>query len=381
VSVGIFPLLSGQVASLTRQSRNTLRARFLYSRPFSRKTRSRVLLLTIGERIPQSQVHPFHFYSQQILDQYDAEIREVSIEQFLMRDNQGLRDATTVCFQTGFDVADKDLDLLLEVIHERNPTAQIVYLDWFAPTDLRLAERVNDRVSLYVKKHLLSDLSGYGLPTQGDTNLTDFYSRRFGLELPEALFSIPDGFLEKLVIGPSFATADFLINSFASDVPDWLSDRPIDIHARLATSGTTWYQSMRTECVAAVHALDGLHTLTETGVGLVQYLKELQASKICFSPFGYGEVCWRDYEAVANGAVLLKLDMSHIKTDPDIFLAGETYMPIAWDLSDFEEKIKLLLGDPGLCQRLTRNAFEVLHKYVASGRFVSQMERLFVPVQ
>ena len=117
--------------------------------------------------------------------------------------------------------------------------------------------------------------------------------------------------------------------------------------------------------------------MTETGVNQVQYLHELQNSKICFSPFGYGEVCWRDFEAVAHGAVLLKPDMSHIRTDPDIFIAGETYMPVAWNLSDFEDKVHELLNDAALRRRLTNNAFEVVHDYVAQNRFVEKMTPIF----
>ena len=41
--------------------------------------------------------------------------------------------------------------------------------------------------------------------------------------------------------------------------------------------------------------------------------------------------------AVLTGAVLLKPDMSHVETDPDIFVPWETYAPLAWDLSDFAD--------------------------------------------
>lgn len=366
-------LFRKRLGAYLRRTGNALRARHLYARPFSGKASSRLLLLTIPERIPQSQVHPFHYYARQIAARHDAEIRETSAMAYVESDPAGLDGATTVAFQTNFDVPEAALDRLLATIHRRNPGARIVYLDWFAPTDLRLAHRLNDRVDLYVKKHLLADRARYGKATLGDTNLTDFYSRRFGLTMDPVTFPIPDGFLDKLVLGPSFVTADFMIGTFAGAAPLGRPDRPIDIHARLAVGGTDWYQAMRGESATAVRSLTGRTVLTETGVGLVQYLEELQGSKLCFSPFGYGEVCWRDFEAVANGAVLLKPDMSHIQTDPDIFVAGETYMPLAWDLSDLPEKVDLLLSDAALRNRLTENAFSVLHDYVTSARFVEQM--------
>ena len=369
-------LLAGRTAAYLRRQRNAMRARS-HSRPFTGNTERRILLLTIAERIPQSQVHPFHYYAGAIRDRHNAEIREVTAESYLDRPWPGLEDATNVCFQTNFDVSEAELHALLDTIRDRNPDAQLVYLDWFAPTDLRLAERLAEHVLVYVKKHVLADTARYGLPTLGDTNLTDHFGRRFELDMPETRFPVPAGFLDKLLVGPSFATADFMIGTFAGPVPLGGADRPIDIHARLAVNGTDWYQPMRAECITAVQALDEVQSLTETGVSLVQYLQELQHSKICFSPFGYGEVCWRDFEAVANGAVLLKPDMSHIRTDPDIFVAGETYMPLAWDLSDFEGKVRMLLGDAALRKRLTENAFAVLHDYIAKARFVDQMKPVF----
>jgi hypothetical protein len=369
-------LLVDRSAAYLQRQRKAMQSR-LHSRPFTGDTKRRILLLTIAERIPQSQIYPFHYYADAIRDGCDAEIREVTVESYLAGPWPGLDNATSVCFQTNFDVSEAELHALLVTIRARNPDAQLVYLDWFAPTDLRLAQRLAEHVSVYVKKHVLADTANYGQPTLGDTNLTDHFSRRFELNMPETQFPIPPGFLDKLLVGPSFVTADFMLGTFAGPAPLGGADRPIDIHARLAVEGTNWYQPMRAECIAAVQALNGVEVLTENGVGLTRYLQELRHSKICFSPFGYGEVCWRDFEAVANGAVLLKPDMSHIRTDPDIFIAGETYMPVAWDLSDFEDKVHLLLEDTALRKQLTENAFAVLHDYVVQGKFVKQMKPIF----
>ena len=96
---------------------------------------------------------------------------------------------------------------------------------------------------------------------------------------------------------------------------------------------------------AVLDRIADLRVVSGTGVGHVAYMRELRASKICFSPFGYGEVCWRDYEAILSGAVLLKPDMSHIETDPDVFVAGETYLPVRWDLADFEAQVRLAFAN------------------------------------
>lgn len=370
-------ILSGRVGAFARKVHSRTRLRYYHGRPFSRTADKRLLILSIDERIPQSQVHPFHVYADQILQTHGAEVREITTERYLSSEHPGLADATTICFQTGFDFSDQEFEQLLGTIRRRNPNVRLIYLDWFAPTDLRLAEMLDPHVSVYVKKQVLADPLQYGRQTNGDTNLTDYFNHRFGLGMPQTLFPIPKGFLDKLLVGPSFVTANFLLGTFSGSAPAGNVNRPIDLHARIAVKGSDWYQAMRSQCADAVGRLRGVNSVTGASVGFVRYLHELRSSKICFSPFGYGEVCWRDFEAVANGAVLLKPDMSHIRTDPDIFVAGETYMPVRWDLSDFQEKVHLLLGDADLRARLSNRAFATLHHYAANNRFVDQMARLF----
>lgn len=353
------------------------RMRLIHRRPFSGRAERRLLLLSIDQRIPQSQIHPFHVHAAAIRARHGTELREVPLCDYLSARHRGLDGATTVAFQSDFDLSPAAFETLRDTLRVRSPQARLVYLDWSAPTDLRLAKMLDPYLSVYVKKHALADLSRYGLPTRGDTNLTDHYSRRFGLGLPETTYPVPPGFLSRLVIGPSFVTADFLRPAFLRDAPPGGPDRPIDLHARLAVDGTDWYRAMRSDCVAAAARLRHVRVVTGTGIGLARYMQELRAAKIVFSPFGYGEVCWRDFEAVASGAVLLKPDMSHVRTEPDIFVAGETYMPVRWDLADFEDTVHRLLGDPGLRERLTRQAFAVLRDYVRSGRFVDQMAPVF----
>lgn len=89
-----------------------------------------------------------------------------------------------------------------------------------------------------------------------------------------------------------------------------------------------------------------------------QYREELENSKIVVSPFGWGEVCFRDFEAILNGALLLKPDMSHIKTWPDIYIPYETYVPMRWDGEDMKEKIDEYLKDKKKRKMIIENAFK-----------------------
>lgn len=351
------------------------RKRGAFRRPFSGRAARRLLLLTIDHRIPQSQVFPFHYYANAFRDRLDTEIREVEMGAYLAGVKGLPRDATVVAFQTQFDTSEDELKAVFAGIRRQNPDARLVYLDWFAPTDLRLAHRVGGQVDNYLTKHLLRDRSRYESPVYGDTTLMEHYGRKFGLDHETTHFPIPEGFWAKLMLGPSFVTADFMLPAFAGGrMPR--GARPVDLHARLAVDGSPWYRAMRAECQAAVDGLRDVKAITGFGVGHHRFLSELRRSRICFSPFGYGEVCWRDFEAVLTGAVLLKQDMSHVLTDPDIFVPNETYVPVRWDLSDFEEKVRWLASDDAARDRIARAAFDRLHDYAKSGRFVDQMAPL-----
>ncbi|MFD0858017.1 glycosyltransferase [Roseovarius aquimarinus] len=338
--------------------------------PFDLAARRRVLFLAVDHPIPQSQLFGFHHYADRFRDMWDAEFREIPVDGTL--DAELVKRATTICIQTNFDISDDALAAILAQIDAHNPGARRVYLDWFAPTDLRLAERVGPHVDAYVSKHVLRDRSQYGEPTFGDTTLMDHYGKAHGLDHETREFIIPKGFLKKIYVGPSFLTADFMLPKFARGrMPR--GPRPADLHARIAVEGTPWYRAMRQGCAEAVSRLEGVRAVTGTGIPHARFLRELRASKMCFCPFGYGEVCWRDYEAILCGAALVKQDMSHVETAPDIFIPDETYVPVKWDMSDFEPRVRDLLADHVKRKRIARNAFEVLHDYARSDAFVAQM--------
>ena len=365
-----------RISSKLRQALYARKRQGAFQRPFDQSAARKLLLLSVDHRIPQSQLFPFHYYAGALRRDLDMDVREVVAENYGVEGHP--KNATTVCFQTQFDIPDDALVTLVARIRARNPRARLVYLDWFAPTDLRLAARVGPFVDAYVSKHLLRDRAQYGAPTFGDTTLMDHYGRAFGLDHVEQQFPVPGAFRDKLHLGPSFATADFMLPVFDRGARP-KGARPIDLHARIAVGGTPWYAGMRAGCAAAVDALAGVSCVTGTGIRHEVFLAEMRASKLCFSPFGYGEVCWRDYEAVMTGAVLIKQDMSYVETDPDIFVPGETYVPVRWDLGDFGDVVRGLLADAPRRERIAAAAFERLAEYARSGRFVEQMRAVIAP--
>jgi hypothetical protein len=70
------------------------------------------------------------------------------------------------------------------------------------------------------------------------------------------------------------------------------------------------------------------------------YNNEIRKVAAVLSPFGWGEVCLRDFEAIINGSLLIKPNMDHIETWPGIYQNSKTYLPIDWDGNDIEEIIE-----------------------------------------
>jgi hypothetical protein len=89
-----------------------------------------------------------------------------------------------------------------------------------------------------------------------------------------------------------------------------------------------------------------------------QYLSEMKQAAAVLSPFGWGEVCYRDFEACLVGAVLIKPKMDHLLTWPDSYRPWETYAPVEWDASDLDSAVSRVLDSPALIDRMRENAWE-----------------------
>jgi hypothetical protein len=98
-----------------------------------------------------------------------------------------------------------------------------------------------------------------------------------------------------------------------------------------------------------------------------QYLRELRTSKLAVSPFGWGEICFRDFEIVAAGAALVKPTVDHLDTWPPFFEPNVTYVPLAWDLADGRAMVTSMLAAPKERLAIAAAAQSRLRAYHARG--------------
>ena len=93
-----------------------------------------------------------------------------------------------------------------------------------------------------------------------------------------------------------------------------------------------------------------------------EFADVMRKSKCTLSPYGMGELCFRDFEIIQFGSVMIKPDMSNVLTYPNIYKPYETYVPCKLDWSDLIEQIEWVKSNPKKCKEITENARQIMKK-------------------
>ncbi|MBD3392377.1 MAG: hypothetical protein GF418_09930 [Chitinivibrionales bacterium] len=252
---------------------------------------------------------------------------------------------------------------------------KIVYFDnadSCGTTQFELIEHV-DR---YLKKQVYRDRGLYRRHVYSLRRYCEFYHERFGIDDPEneRVRPLPGEHAHKLMVGWHGGMGPYGLSNrilrkanelnYALGLPikaqavrdmgeivfgprgrvAWPRKR-YDIHYRLyighALNTIAFARGRAREILAGLGG--GYDVRTGAPVGRREYLREMRLSRVVVSPFGYGEICRRDFEAFLCGAALVKPSLDHLETWPDVFRAGETYAPYAWDFADLPAVLEDLL--------------------------------------
>ena len=268
----------------------------------------------------------------------------------------------------------------------RNPARpKLIFLDYFAPASSPYLG-VLPYVDCYFKRQMYRDRSLILDDFEGGNLFTDYLSKVLKIDLDGWHFgSKPNpAHVDKMVHGWNLGVTPRYrkINRLTKLMPLPWERRPFAVNCRLGLPSTPpanaeWYYYYRRLCHDALTPLQAKYRCTGSGrVGNWTYLAELIFSRIVFSPFGWGEVCFRDYETIASGALLVKPSMKHLETSPPIYQEGKTYVSVAWDLSDLEEVTRYYLSHPDEAKAIVRNAQAVLSSYFEQGGFVADVRRV-----
>lgn len=354
--------------------------RLAFGGAFSRWASARVLVIYEPNRISFSQVYPFLHFRRAFAERHGAQFRFLPTPSACEGVAPAHRTATHVLLQTWLTDPEDRLSALCDQLRALPGSPRLAYLDSFANADIRLAHHL-DAFGLYYKKTLFRDPDRFLKQSYGHTNLTEYYGRLYGVTQEPTDWQVPAEFLPRLRLAPNFLTDPTLMRAFLGPAPSFAAERrDIDLHARLGGTGAnSWYGEMRRDAEARAAKIPGAIVRTGTGLSRPAFLVELHRSRLCFSPFGFGEVCWRDIEAFATGAVLVKPDMSHLRTEPDLYRDGETYVSVRWDFADLEDRVRELLADDTRREAIARTAWARARAYLEEAGPVGTFGEIFSP--
>lgn len=332
-----------------------------------------VLLVTIQHELAETMVYPFHFYRSKLRK---AGIRVSELPLAAVKPGAApavvSRNIKRIFFQPVLNMPGADAARAIQTLQAAFPNAKVAFMDWFAPLHLHPAAEVEPFIDIYIKKQVFRDFKEFQRPVIGDTNLSDHYGRGHQLDYPVFTPDVPPSIEGKLRLWSNFGLSPQMVDLFMAPLPS-LDDRRIDLHARLAVNGEPWYKAMRQEAKDAVEKLNGITIAQHGRVRRDEFFAEMADSKLCFSPFGYGEVCWRDYEAFATGALLIKPSMEHLKVEPDVFVPNETYVALPWDLSGLADCISEYLGNERERARICLNAHAAFRTWLRRATVVDDL--------
>jgi Glycosyl transferases group 1 len=267
---------------------------------------------------------------------------------------------------------------MIERLRHRFPhPIKIIYFDGDDDSCIQWGSEFLESVDVYVKKHMFSDVSWYRKQFAGKNNLTDYIARVHGRSFADDLIPssgiVQESQLTKIVLGYNIAMDRKITDLFRNTRPAASSEKTVDVMCRAACNPDFWIYPFRAPIGEALAPLtkQGYKVLVPNQrVDQKGYYQEMRSSRISVSPFGYGELCWRDFETVLMGSMLVKPDMSHIRTEPDIFVPGETYVPVRWDFSDLAEVCRHYLANEEARNAIVGRAYQALSDYYSSFGFL-----------
>lgn len=89
------------------------------------------------------------------------------------------------------------------------------------------------------------------------------------------------------------------------------------------------------------------------------FLLSLKKSKISVGAFGWGEICYREFEAIKMGSAILFPNMDNIETWPNIYQDRVTFLSYDYDMSNLLDRAKELIDNDNLRNTLIKNSQKI----------------------
>ncbi|MEM9219553.1 MAG: glycosyltransferase [Cyanobacteria bacterium P01_F01_bin.150] len=357
-----------------------------------RKMQKALIIGPNTDNIVKAQKEPFFYNKKEISKRLNLTVQYINAETATEIEQASVNTKADILFlmfqwkETPGVVESTLINIRNSYLGSKRP--KIIFIDPFAQSSTRFFN-ILPYVDFFLKRQCLRDIDQYKEDFIGGSTMTDFIAKTWSYDFDgwHVGSCVPDEHKNRVIPGWNLGTAKKYKKLLTyPKIFRFRQKKNIDIFCRLSLGykkNREWYCEYRIASVKALEPLKNLYKLATSALfledGLIskkQYLSEMKRSRIVFSPFGWGENCWRDFEAICYDCLLIKPDMSHLKTNPNIFIPGETYVPIKWDFSDLEEKCTYYLEHQNEANRIIKNARFQYRKYFTDCDFVNLIGQL-----
>ena len=252
-----------------------------------------------------------------------------------------------------------DPDYVLSTLNDLASRAD--KLVWFDTSDSTgtVQYAVLPFVDRYLKNQVLRDRNLYTTPHYGSRIYTDFYHTKYSIEdnVDEKLLSVAETGqanlsskdLEKMKISWNLGLSDYSrwgrvrkelyrrtkftpLLRFPRRWAQPSGSRRVKVSSRFHSNHSRNTIRHHRQMLKDVIALNADMKQLSRG----EYFKETEDTQVVIAPFSFGEITARDFEAIIGGALLVKPDMEHLETWPNVYIKNETYVPYMWNYEDLE---------------------------------------------
>lgn len=254
-------------------------------------------------------------------------------------------------------------------------------------------------VDRYFKKQLLKDSSLYQENLYKNRLHFDYYARNYGLikNLPKKKGRTLDPKLEKKIgISWNWAYNDYrhknhlmqyLYNFTRKNKLNFT--HPNKSRKYLVSANYNFYKHktivyfQREQLLKLLINMFKNNEIASLGrIPKKDYYNTQRDSRAVISPFGWGEICFRDFETFIAGAALIKPNMDHLITWPDLFIENKTYLPISWKIEEWENQIHEILSDERRLKKIAysgQRAYKKLWSKEGSDEFCKRFIKMITP--
>ncbi len=283
-------------------------------------------------------------------------------------------------------VTSQDRSTRAQLQQLREHTSRLLWFDTSDSTGTVDTEVV-PLVDGYYKKQLLTDREQYLDPWRGSRPFTEYYYDQFDIDAPggdgQAQIAVESdldklGVFWNIGLDLQFPGSGTLFKH----LPDAISKRvPWSV---LLNGPRVWAGADRLRSVAIsarfsksfeeraveFHRRQMIETLGDRvesdKLSTIQYWRELRTTKLLLSPFGWGEICRRDFEGFMSGCLVVKPLMEHLDTWPPLYEDSETVLGVDWDMSDLDQRIEWALENDTEARKIARTGQSRYYRYLAS---------------